>query len=401
MAKLFQITRPDGMSTVKLDSQGRATVQYTVKNISARPIDGRAVLISVQPRPPDGVAEKRWAQIEGKTDRHFDQDREECFTVKVAAPPNASAGTYTFRLDTVWVDKTDEGDQGQPVGFTVTAIELKPARMHWLIPAIVVVVLAVGGTITWLLMRSRPTPIQVAATSTQATPQIPAQTLPAPPPIPPVIVKEQNFKQVFSGGSDIIYGISTDGTLKWYKHRGSRDGDGTSTPGAWEGPKDVGTGWQNFKQVFSGCDGIIYAIAYDGRLKWYRHNGFRTGDGLNVAGAWDGPKDVGTGWAEPKEVFSGCGGIIYTLASNGTLNWYYHKGFQVGTFDWKDPAVVDRGWQNFAQVFSGCDGVIYGIANDGTLKWYRHNGFRTGDGGSWDGPKDVYAGWKVSYFPSH
>ena len=39
MAKLFQITLPDGMSELKLDSQGRATLQYNVANKSARPID--------------------------------------------------------------------------------------------------------------------------------------------------------------------------------------------------------------------------------------------------------------------------------------------------------------------------------------------------------------------------
>jgi hypothetical protein len=60
---------------------------------------------------------------------------------------------------------------------------------------------------------------------------------------------------------------------------------------AWEGPKDVGTGWQNFQQVFGAGNGVIYAIAGDGKLKWYKHTGYRDGS-FN----WEGPKDIGTGW---------------------------------------------------------------------------------------------------------
>src|SRR6267143_3088301 len=104
MSNLFRVNLPDGMSSVKLDSQGRATVQYTVKNVSARPIDGRAVLISLpQVKPPSGAVEKGWVKIDGKTDRHFDVGKEETFTVKIVVPPNSAAGNYAFRLDTVWV----------------------------------------------------------------------------------------------------------------------------------------------------------------------------------------------------------------------------------------------------------------------------------------------------------
>jgi len=113
MAKLFQVTLPSGLSSVKLDSQGRATVQYTVKNVSARPIDGRAVLVSLpQTKPSSGCVEKGWVKIDGKTDRHFDPDKEETFTIKIAVPPKSPAGTCTFRMDAVWVQQPDQGDPG-------------------------------------------------------------------------------------------------------------------------------------------------------------------------------------------------------------------------------------------------------------------------------------------------
>jgi hypothetical protein len=49
---------------------------------------------------------------------------------------------------------------------------------------------------------------------------------------------------------------------------------------------------------------FIYVIANDGILKWFRHNGFKTGAGLDVPGSWEGPKDVGRGWQNFISVFS-------------------------------------------------------------------------------------------------
>jgi hypothetical protein len=97
-------------------------------------------------------------------------------------------------------------------------------------------------------------------------------------------------------GSVIIYGVAGDGALLWYQHKGSKDGDGD----AWDGPKQVGEGWQDFKHVFSGGDGIVYAIQKDGKLLWYRHKGHKDG---GDATTWDGPNQVGVGWQDLRPVF--------------------------------------------------------------------------------------------------
>ena len=89
-----------------------------------------------------------------------------------------------------------------------------------------------------------------------------------------------------------IYAIQPDGTLLWYRHDGRGDGSFT-----WAGPNQVGTGWQNFKHVFAGGEGIVYAIQNDGTLLWYRHDG--RGDGRLT---WAGPNEVGTGWQNFKHV---------------------------------------------------------------------------------------------------
>ena len=169
MAKLFQITLPDGMSSVKLDSQGRANVQYTVKNMSQRPLDARAVLISLPPtKPPSGIVEKGWVKIDGKPERHLDANKDETFTVRIAVPPKSAAGNYTFRLDTVWVDKPDEGDEGQTVAFAVTA---PPPNGHpplWLIPVLLVVVIGIGVGL-WLALKGPKVPDLVGMTVDEAT----------------------------------------------------------------------------------------------------------------------------------------------------------------------------------------------------------------------------------------
>jgi len=152
MAKLFQVTLPEGVSSVKLDSQLRATIPYTAKNVSARALDGRAVLISLpQTKPPSGVVENGWVKIDGNADRHFDVNKEETFTVRISVPPKSPPGKYTFRLDTVWVEKPDEGDLGGAVAFAVPAPNGKTFPF-WIIPVLLVVLIGLGVG-TWLLLK--------------------------------------------------------------------------------------------------------------------------------------------------------------------------------------------------------------------------------------------------------
>ena len=221
---------------------------------------------------------------------------------------------------------------------------------------------------------------------------------------PKTVGKSWNvFKQVFSGGDGIIYGVQDNGDLMWYRHDGQ--GDGTF---AWQGPKKVGTGW-NFQEVFSGGNGVIYAIQpfeldprtgqrSGGHLVWYHHDGWADG-----TFAWQGPKIVGNGWNTAGQVFSGGNGVIYAIQpfeldprtgqrSGGHLVWYHHDGWADGTFAWQGPKTVGNSWHVFKQVFSGGDGIIYGVQDNGDLMWYRHDG--QGDGTfAWQGPKKVGTGW--------
>ena len=156
MARYFQISSTGTKDNkVTLDSQGRGSVQYTVKNVTGAPIDGRAVLVSVPAnKPPSGPVESGWVKIVPPTDRHFDQ-QEEQFVVKIEVPQKdrSKVGTYTFRLDAVLVTVPDRGDEGPVMAFEVVAAAAKkPNMLAWLIPVIVVVVIAVGVGI-WLASR--------------------------------------------------------------------------------------------------------------------------------------------------------------------------------------------------------------------------------------------------------
>lgn len=225
----------------------------------------------------------------------------------------------------------------------------------------------------------------------------------------PLISSEPQFIGTFPVSevqvdSSILYGITTAGNLLWYRHDGSSNDLGIDVAGSWLGPSTVGTGWQNFKQVFVGDGNVIYGISYDGSLKWYRHDGFNNGLGLTKDGslapkAWadDSGKTVGRGWANFKHVFSGGKGVIYAVSELGELIWYRHNGSRNGMSledagSWVGPIKVGTEWDNFKHIFSEGDGIIYAITPDGILKWYKHIGFENGEP-IWEGPVEVGNGW--------
>ena len=193
-----------------------------------------------------------------------------------------------------------------------------------------------------------------------------------------------NFRLVFGGGEGVIYAICSNDDLWWYRHDGR--GDGTV---AWSGPNQVGNAWA-FEKVFSGGDGIIYAIDGNGNVSWYRHDG--RGDGTK---AWSGPKEVGTGWSYPK-VFSGGEGVIYAIDDTNHLRWHRYYGWSDGTGTWSAPNSVRHQWK-YKHVFSPGGGILYAIDSNGYLLWYRWDGCAEGtatwaNGGD---PQQVGSGWEV------
>ena len=185
MARYFQVTNALGGSNVKLDSQGRASVQYTVKNVSAAPIDGRAILVSLPAtKPPNGAVEKGWIKLEGSAERKFEKDQEQVFAVRIAVPPKSPPGNYIFRLDVVSVATPDVGDLGPTVSFSIVEPTGGGGDSNWLlIILLIVLVLAVIGVGAWLILRKPSQPTTQTPTPAPAQPA-PGQPAPTPNPLP-------------------------------------------------------------------------------------------------------------------------------------------------------------------------------------------------------------------------
>jgi hypothetical protein len=147
----------------------------------------------------------------------------------------------------------------------------------------------------------------------------------------------------------VSFGGSIGGRLLFYRDNTQNGTGDVDTPGI------IGQGgWEDFKFLFSGGNGIIYAVNPEGQLLFYRdttQNG--TGD-VNT------PSVIGLGgWADFKFLFSGGNGIIYAVNQQGQL-LFYRDNTQNGTGDVDTPSVIGLGgWTDFQFLFSGGNGIIY------------------------------------------
>jgi N,N-dimethylformamidase len=216
------------------------------------------------------------------------------------------------------------------------------------------------------------------------------------------------FEALLAGGSGTLYAIQPTGELLWYQdvnQNGTSRADGTGWHPNSRG--EIGVGWQGFRQVFSGGDGIIYAIQPTGELLWYRdlnRDGTSRADGTG----WD-PRSgsvIGTGWHGFLEVFSNGGGNIYGILPTGELIWYRDVN-RDGTSradgtGWhpRSRTQVGTGWHGFSRVDGGGGGIIYAVKPTGELLWYRDinsDGTSSANGTGWDqrSGSQIGLGWNA------
>jgi hypothetical protein len=192
----------------------------------------------------------------------------------------------------------------------------------------------------------------------------------------------------------LIYGIKTDGEMRWYRHDGWADGNFNWTAG--DGGKRVGTGWDMYHSVFA-MNEFLYGIKPDGEMRWYRHDGWADGSFNWTAG--DGGKRVGTGWNTYATVLPGSGNVIYGITPVGEMHWYRHDGQPDGSFNWTagdGGKLVGTGWNMYHTVIT-VGNLFYGIKPNGEMRWYQHNGWADGssDWTAGDGGKLVGTGWNA------
>lgn len=131
MPSSFAITT--AANSTPLDENRKGQMVFTVSNTSVRALRGRARLM------PDKAAAATWFTLAGGAERDFTVNGTQQYTVQIAVPPTAAAGTYTVRLDMVGVDNPDEDfTQGPGITFEVPApLPVKKPFPWWIIAVIV------------------------------------------------------------------------------------------------------------------------------------------------------------------------------------------------------------------------------------------------------------------------
>ena len=193
-----------------------------------------------------------------------------------------------------------------------------------------------------------------------------------------------------SQADGVIYAITPHGRLQWYRDDNRHGNNGPKAERGWAASSgnQIGIGWNGFTHVLSSGDGIIYAITPDGRLLWYRDDDRNGNNGPNAERGWaaGSGNQIGIGWNGFTHVFSDGAGIIYAITPDGRLLWYRdddrngnngpnaEKGWAAGSGN-----QIGIGWHSFVHVCAS-GGNIYAITPDGRLLWYRDDD-RNGNNG--------------------
>ena len=98
-----------------------------------------------------------------------------------------------------------------------------------------------------------------------------------------------------SGGPAVFYGREPNGDLYWNRHDDWFEGTPALGGGGW---RKVGDGWNIYCRLMTGSVvetyAIVYGLTHDGVLRWYRHDGALTGTPTWTAA--DGGRKVGEGF---------------------------------------------------------------------------------------------------------
>jgi hypothetical protein len=144
-------------TTVRLDEAKTGTISFTVTNQTPLPKRGRAKITA------KNTDDEQWITVVGEAERGFVGHGTQQYTVNIAAPTGALAGTHSFSLDMLGTENPDEDyTQGPSVSFTIPEVkplekQPKVRKMPWWVPLVAAVVVGgiVGGVVVGLIT-SRP-----------------------------------------------------------------------------------------------------------------------------------------------------------------------------------------------------------------------------------------------------
>ncbi|MGR0220654.1 N,N-dimethylformamidase beta subunit family domain-containing protein [Agromyces sp. ZXT2-6] len=165
------------------------------------------------------------------------------------------------------------------------------------------------------------------------------------------------FTTVLGGSNGVIFALKPNGDLLWYRYVVTNWSTGAGYWAARSGSR-IGTGFTTFPRLFGGYDGIIWGVSGNGDLYYYRY--LRT-DGTVGSGAWVGGKKVGNGWSAMSDLAADSAGVIYAMA--GSLRWYRYDGSKWVTGSGR---VIGNGWSDGTQKAAVCagSGALYRVQLD-------------------------------------
>jgi hypothetical protein len=156
-----------------------------------------------------------------------------------------------------------------------------------------------------------------------------------------------NYKEIIPMDHGVVYQLTGIGILRWTKYWDYERGGATGIQ-AWHKERKAPGHWP-YQTVFSGGEGVLYGIHFDGRLMWHKHVGYQNG-----SDTWLGPIRVGDGWSAVTKIFSPGKGHIYAVQPNGDLTYYRHLGWETGKYVWdeKVQGKIAEGWYGYAFAFA-------------------------------------------------
>jgi hypothetical protein len=177
-----------------------------------------------------------------------------------------------------------------------------------------------------------------------------------------------NFAFVTADTDGSIYAVDTSGNLHWYKDT-QRNGSGivngvvlTSFSAPNEG-NAIATGWNQFTHVIDGGGGVLYTVDANGTLFWYKdlaRNG--TADWAPKSGRALGLPSGLSSWNIFAQIFSGQDGVLYAVNHSGYIYWFRDLA-QNGSTDW-DPNSGQNQLDTGGRVQGEFDQYIDLVANE-------------------------------------
>ncbi|MCP3098491.1 hypothetical protein LZ198_06320 [Myxococcus sp. K15C18031901] len=154
-----------------------------------------------------------------------------------------------------------------------------------------------------------------------------------------------------------LFGVEPNGNLRWYQYLGEGQSDPSGATG-WHPNSGniVGNGWAaGVQRIVASHD--IFVVNTDGTLRWFRYNGTGVADPRGGTG-WhpNSGNPIGRGWqnflhlAAGTTDVSGFSTVLYAVAQNGDLLWYRYNGLgeydPTGSLGWRVRSgnPIGNGW---------------------------------------------------------